>query len=96
MILKKEDLYLETHLKRLERRSQKKKKKLYLIDDNFRVKLVNKRISKNFTQRGLADKIKATQCFISKVENGKTIPTVRSLIRITEALGCTLFLDIKE
>lgn len=50
-------------------------------------KLKEIRISKNITQKELAEKVNLTAGFISQIENNQIVPSLTSFIQICEALG---------
>jgi len=98
MIFRKEDLYIQTYLDEIEKDRKKRKKPIakFVIDDEFRTILIGKRISKKMSQKTLAHLLKTNQSFISRVENGKTIPSTRSLMKIAQALNCKLTLKLEN
>ncbi len=53
-------------------------------------KIKELRQAKNLTQQALADECDMEKPNLSRIENGNTNPTVRSLWRISNALGVTL------
>ncbi len=61
-----------------------------------RVKML--RITKNISQTELAKQIGVTQTHLSNIENGRAGLTISNLIKLHEALGCTIssfFVDIE-
>jgi len=48
------------------------------------------RKKKNFTQYKLAKEIFADQSNLARIEDGKVNPTVKTLLKISSALNCTL------
>lgn len=53
-------------------------------------KIKELRQARNLTQQALADECDMEKPNLSRIENGNTNPTVRSLWRISNALGVTL------
>jgi transcriptional regulator with XRE-family HTH domain len=51
------------------------------------MKLKQVRLEKGFTQERLADKANVTRMTISNIEKGRHVPTVKTLIRLADALG---------
>ncbi|MBQ8893412.1 MAG: helix-turn-helix transcriptional regulator [Clostridia bacterium] len=54
--------------------------------------LIDLRIEKGMTQRDLAVAAGVAQPMIARLERKTTIPQLNTLLKITEALGCTLTL----
>ncbi len=54
--------------------------------------LKNARKAAGLTQSELADRIGADKAYISKIEHGRTIPTVSSFYRIVAAMGMQVVL----
>ena len=54
------------------------------------------RVSRNFSQAELAERIGARQPVVSRIEIGKHVPTWRSLSRIADALGASVTVDFIE
>ena len=48
------------------------------------------RLARHLSQRELAGRMDVPRTYISKIENGKAIPTLRSLERLASALGVEL------
>jgi putative transcriptional regulator len=43
-----------------------------------------------WSQRKLASKAKVSRSYLSEVENGKYIPSIKFMCKISKALGCTI------
>lgn len=57
------------------------------------------RASRSLSQRQLAERMSVPRTYISKIENGKAIPTLGSLERLAKALGvdiCVLLRDARS
>ena len=48
-----------------------------------------RRLAKGLTQKELAEKADVTESQISQIETGKRKPSFETLLKISEALGCT-------
>ena len=57
--------------------------------------IVQARKEAGITQKDLSDKTGITQGDISKLENGTSNPSLKTLQRIAEGLGKTLIIDFK-
>jgi len=55
--------------------------------ENLGRKVRELRLSLNMSQADLADKAKARQALISKIERGEANPTFDSIVKIASALG---------
>jgi transcriptional regulator with XRE-family HTH domain len=55
------------------------------------VRLRELRISKNLSQRDIQKRTKLLRCYVSRVENGHTIPSVETLEKWANALGISLY-----
>lgn len=53
-------------------------------------KIKVQRVIQGLSQQELADKAKISRAQLSLIETGKTSPTVSSLSRIANALGCEI------
>lgn len=81
---------------KLERKSKKMNNTDVYIQDKFiRTRLANIRKSKKLTQKQLSDMTGLSQATISNIESGDNSYTLRSLIRIAEALGYEINIDKK-
>lgn len=54
------------------------------------------RTSRNLSQRQLAGRMDVPRTYISKIENGKAVPTLHSLERIAGALGVDICLLLRD
>ena len=52
--------------------------------------LIDLRIKKGMTQRDLAIAAGVAQPMIARLESKTTVPQLNTLLKVTEALGCTL------
>lgn len=52
--------------------------------------LIKSRLEKGLTQKDIAIRMKTTQSVISRVENGRTLPTLSFLKRIADVLGLNI------
>ena len=68
---------------------------VYIQDKFIRTRLTNIRKSKGLTQEQLANKAGLSASTISNIESGENSYTLRSLIRIAEALGYEINIDKK-
>ena len=71
----------------------------YDIEKEIREKIIEIRKSKNMSQKELAEKTNIPQANISKIENGRFIPSITVLKRIADGLEKRLsieFTDIEE
>ena len=68
---------------------------VYIQDKFIRTRLANIRKSKKLTQKQLSDMTGLSQATISNIESGDNSYTLRSLIRIAEALGYEINIDKK-
>ena len=57
--------------------------------------IIRARIKNKITQKELAEKMKTTQSVISRVEQGKTSPSISLLKRLAAALNTTLQVQFK-
>ena len=57
--------------------------------------LIRARIEKGFTQAKLAKKLKTTQSVVSRVESGRSLPSLTFLKRLAEALNVSLQVQFK-
>lgn len=81
---------------KLERKTKKMNNTDVYIQDKFiRTRLANIRKSKKLTQKQLSDMTGLSQATISNIESGDNSYTLRSLIRIAEALGYEINIDKK-
>ena len=67
-----------------------KTKELLGLDDilvEISLKLINFRLSKNLSQKQLAEKLQISQSMVSKLESGDYNPTVEQLWRLSRKLG---------
>ena len=81
---------------RLEKRMKKMNNTDVYIQDKFiRTRLASIRKSKKLTQKQLSDMTGLSQATISNIESGDNSYTLRSLIRIAEALGYEINIDKK-
>jgi len=48
------------------------------------------RTKKNITQTELAETLKVDKSFVSNIENGKTNPTLATIVKIANAVGVSL------
>jgi transcriptional regulator with XRE-family HTH domain len=55
------------------------------------VRLRELRISKNLSQRDIQKRTGLLRCYVSRVENGHTIPSVETLEKWANALGISLY-----
>ena len=58
--------------------------------ENIGPKLKNLRVAKGLTQEELADRSELTKGFISQMENGKTLPSIPTLVDLLQCLGTDL------
>jgi transcriptional regulator with XRE-family HTH domain len=54
------------------------------------VKLRHTRMTKGLRLRDLAEKAECSESMLSKIENGRAVPSLKALYRIAEALGLTV------
>jgi len=54
------------------------------------VKLRHTRMTKGLRLRDLADRAECSESMLSKIENGRAVPSLKTLYRIAEALGLTV------
>jgi len=54
------------------------------------VKLRHTRMTKGLRLRELAEKAECSESMLSKIENGRAVPSLKTLYRIAEALGLTV------
>lgn len=81
---------------KLERKTKKMNNTDVYIQDKFiRTRLASIRKSKKLTQKQLSDMTGLSQATISNIESGDNSYTLRSLIRIAEALGYEINIDKK-
>lgn len=81
---------------KLEKRMKKMNNTDVYIQDKFiRTRLASIRKSKKLTQKQLSDMTGLSQATISNIESGDNSYTLRSLIRIAEALGYEINIDKK-
>ena len=57
--------------------------------------LIKARVEKGFTQAKLAKKLKTTQSVVSRVESGRSLPSLTFLKRLAEALNVSLQVQFK-
>ena len=62
----------------------------------FIFELIKARLSKKLSQTGLAAKLGMQQSVISRIENGKGNPSLRTILAIAKALDVNLVLEYKE
>jgi XRE family transcriptional regulator of biofilm formation len=56
--------------------------------DTIGIKIREKREEKGMSLRQLAQLIDTNHAYLSRIENGKVTPSIESLIKIANALGC--------
>ena len=69
------------------------------IGAEFSAKLLNARLSRNMTQKELAERSGLKQSAIARIENNGTLPRIDTVIKIAEALNTSLDLipiEIKD
>ena len=54
------------------------------------VKLRHTRMTKGLRLRDLAEKAECSESMLSKIENGRAVPSLKTLYRIAEAMGLTV------
>lgn len=59
-------------------------------NDYLGVKLRHTRMTKGLRLRDLADRAECSESMLSKIENGRAVPSLKTLYRIAEALGLTI------
>lgn len=59
-------------------------------------KLINARLESNLTQKELAQKCGIKQSNISRLESGKSNPTIRFLEKIADSLDCDLVIELRK
>ncbi|MBF0584655.1 MAG: helix-turn-helix transcriptional regulator [Magnetococcales bacterium] len=64
------------------------------MDDVISPKLIEVRKAANLTQEQVAERMGVQKHTISKLENNKNSPTIATLKRYAEALGCTLKIQV--
>ena len=65
------------------------------LEYQLAVKLIEKRLSKNLSQRQLAKKAKTTQAVISRIESMKANPSIGLIKRIAEVLNSKVYFSFK-
>lgn len=83
-------LKLEKRMKKMNNNTD-----VYIQDKFIRTRLASIRKSKKLTQKQLSDMTGLSQATISNIESGDNSYTLRSLIRIAEALGYEINIDKK-
>ncbi len=54
------------------------------------------RLKRGISQAVLAEELGMHESQVSRLENGKTNPTIRTLRRVAGVLGCELVVELKE
>ena len=54
------------------------------------------RLKSGISQAVLAEELGMHESQVSRLENGKTNPTIRTLRRVADVLGCRLVIELKE
>ena len=67
-----------------------KEDQYYLLLDEIGNDLERLRVTKNITQKQLAESLGTSQSYISKIENGTVSPSIKSLFRIAAELDDSL------
>lgn len=62
-----------------------------MVDKNYRFWLKKKRKELGLTQETVAEKIGISRSYLSDIENGRTFPSGRMMLRINEVLPIFLF-----
>ena len=56
--------------------------------------VIKARIAKGLTQSELAARMDTSQSCVARIENGRQLPTMKTLLRVAEATGTTLKFDL--
>lgn len=68
----------------------------YIKQMNIGEKIKTERLRQNLKQRELAKLANISGSFLSDIESGRTTPSVKSLQKISKALGVECFVFLKE
>ena len=69
------------------------------LKDAFAAVLAKRRHAKGLSQQALADACDLHFTFISQLERGKKVPTLGTIVKLAEALGCRphrIVLDVEK
>ena len=90
--------YLDQALKTVEIPSETDEEHVFEYDvfSEISEQLIEARNNTGITQKELAQKTGLTQALISRIESGKSHPTIETLKRIADGLGLRLVVSLEE